>query len=157
VPSEAPLLTAVTGVPRNCMPSLHTAWALIIWFNARALPTVWRRAARLFAALTIWAAMGLEEHWFMDLVVGVPFAVGIQSIFVTARIDASRSTWIRVVLCAAATAIWLAAFRSGRPLLDASPLVAWIAVVATVAYPLASQRRAEPDSAGAGVSVALPR
>ena len=30
---DAPLLVAATGAPRNGMPSLHTIWALLIWFN----------------------------------------------------------------------------------------------------------------------------
>ena len=142
-PPGVPLLTAMTGVPRNGMPSLHTAWALIIWWNARPLPAVWRQVARLFAALTIWAAMGLDDtHWFTDIVVGVPLAVAIQSACVTARVDASRTTWTRMLACAASTAAWLAAFRLGRPLLDAPPLLAWLAVAVSVAWPLASQRSA---------------
>ena len=112
------------------MPSLHTAWALLIWFNAQPLPVRLRRGLRLFVIMTLWATMGLEEHWFMDLVVGVPLAVAIQSRAGARRRqrDAAGSTRS----CAALTAAWLIGFRTGDTLLRLPMPVAWLAVVATV-------------------------
>jgi len=45
VSSDGSLITAPLGVPRNGMPSLHTVWALIIWFNAQRLPVAVRRGS----------------------------------------------------------------------------------------------------------------
>lgn len=59
--------------PRDCMPSLHTAWALICLFAA------WKR--RFFvlvlpaAVLSIVTTLTLSMHYTIDVIVAVPFAV----------------------------------------------------------------------------------
>src|SRR5262249_371665 len=133
------------GAPRNGMPSLHTVWALLVWFNAGTLPASTRRLFRLFAVMNIWAAMGLDDtHWFMDVVVGVPIAVAIQSALLGGVVDGGprRGRWAEWVGGAALGATWLAAFRVGEPLLSAPALVAWPAVIATICWPLARRRTA---------------
>ena len=130
---DSPLITAAFGAPRNGMPSLHTIWALLIWFNAQTLPVAWRRALRVFAVMNLWAAMGLDDtHWLMDIVVSVPIAVAIQAAFVIGV----RRTWIDVATCATLTAMWLIGFRAGVPLLSLPATVAWMAVAVTVCWPL---------------------
>jgi hypothetical protein len=132
---SAALVTAATGPPRNGMPSLHTVWALLIWFNAGPLPHVWRRALRLFAALTIWAAMGLDDtHWMTDLVVAVPLAVALQAAYVE-RPSAAKHQTLVIVSCAALVAAWLASIRLAWIVDLPSPL-AWAAVASTIAWPL---------------------
>jgi hypothetical protein len=146
VPAGVPLMSAAIGFPRNGMPSLHTVWALLIWFNAQTLPNAYRRAVRLFVVMNLWAAMGLDDtHWFMDVVVGVPLAVAVQSAVVRDEHDGRR--WADAMACAALTAIWLIGFRTADPLLRMPTAVAWLGVVATVWWPLSRQRTAfEADS-----------
>ena len=61
------------------MPSLHTIWALLIWFNVGSLSARLRIGLRAFVILTLWAVMGLDDtHWLTDVVVGVPLAVAVQ-------------------------------------------------------------------------------
>ena len=58
---------AVDGAPRNGMPSLHTIWALLIWFSASGVAVPVRRALRAFVLLTMWAVLSPEgSHWLMD-------------------------------------------------------------------------------------------
>ena len=144
VSPDASLMLAPIGAPRNGMPSLHTVWALLIWFNARPLPVMWRRALRAFAIMNIWAAMGLDDtHWLMDVIVAVPLAVAVQSAVVTSRSDTSRHPWVDSAVCGAMTAMWLIGFRLGRPLLTLSLGAARMAALVTVAWPLAQQWRAD--------------
>ena len=69
----------VPDAPRNCMPSLHLAGALVIWWNSR----IWSRWGRLLAGLfllaTIFSTMALGEHYLADLVVAVPFTLAFQA------------------------------------------------------------------------------
>jgi hypothetical protein len=139
-PSGAPLITAALDAPRNGMPSLHTVWALLIWFNAQARPVAVRRTLRLFVIMTLWAAMGLEEHWLMDIIVAVPLAVAIQFALVPDAPGGRR--WAEVVGCGMMTAVWLIGFRMANPLLALPMVAAWAAVVATVWWPLSRQRAA---------------
>lgn len=141
VPLDAPLMTAAIGAPRNGMPSLHAIWALLIWFNLESLPAGLKGALRAFVILTLWAAMGPDgAHWLMDVVVGVPLAVAVQSAFVSSRSGAPRHTWTTVTICVALAAGWILAFRLGAPILDMPAGLAWMAVVITVCWPLSRQR-----------------
>lgn len=57
---------------RNCMPSMHLTWALLIAFNLRGKA---RTVAGLFAALTALATIATGEHYLPDLIAAVPLAV----------------------------------------------------------------------------------
>lgn len=142
VPLDPALLMAPAGWPRNGMPSLHTIWALLIWFNARDMAPGLRRGLQVFVLLTLWSVLSPEgSHWFMDVVVSVPLAVAIQSAFVARRFEAARRTWTTVLVCLTVTAGWLLGFRLGAPLLSLPPVVAWAAVAGTVCWPLSRYRR----------------
>jgi hypothetical protein len=156
-PVDMALITATVGAPRNGMPSLHTIWALLVWFNAQSLPAGPRRGLRSFSLLTLWAAMGLDDtHWFMDVVVGVPLAVAIQAGVVTRGFEAASRTWVTVLVCAAAAAAWLAGFRAGTPLLALPPIAAWAAVAVTLAWPLSRCRQGAFEYQPAAVRDRLP-
>ena len=69
-------LVDVRGIaePRNCMPSLHVAWALILCWHARPLGPRARLVGAIWLVLTILATLAMGQHYFVDLVVAVPFA-----------------------------------------------------------------------------------
>lgn len=131
---DAVPMTILSQVPRNGMPSLHTAWAIVIALSALRLSGLWRPALTVFALLNIWAATGAVGHWIMDIVVGVPLAAGV---YVAVTPSPSRATrWTGAIGCLALTALWTAGFRIGVPLAGAPGWVAWGAVALTVAVPL---------------------
>lgn len=59
---------------RNCIPSLHFSWALLllIYCAPRLRPIFWA-----FAILTALATMGLGEHYAIDLMAAVPFTLAV--------------------------------------------------------------------------------
>ncbi|MFI7340980.1 phosphatase PAP2 family protein [Streptomyces sp. NPDC050085] len=65
--------------PRNCMPSLHTAWAVTLFVHSRkgSRPMRWLGAFWLAATLT--ATLGFGYHYGADLVAGVVFALTIEA------------------------------------------------------------------------------
>jgi PAP2 superfamily len=76
-PFAAPHLAGVdAGLPRNCIPSMHLGWALLIAWNVRGRAL--RTCAWLFAGLTALATVGLGEHYFVDLLAAVPFCFAVQ-------------------------------------------------------------------------------
>jgi hypothetical protein len=142
LPPDAPLLTAPTGAPRNGMPSLHTIWALLIWFNVGMLSSKLRVALKAFVILTLWAVMGLDDtHWLTDVVVGVPLAVALQSAFVPTPDVTDSRRWVTVTACVVLTFAWLLAIRVGTPLLQLPAVLAWMGVLFTVTWPLSRQLR----------------
>ncbi len=137
-PLYAPLLSAVDAKPMmfsalpNAMPSVHISTALLVWFNSRPWPLA-RTLALVFLLCTILSALGLGEHYLVDLVVAFPYAVAIQAVSVP---GARRA----LILAALLTGGWLALLRTGQPLFP-SPAVAGVASVITIAAALYLESR----------------
>ncbi|MYR43814.1 phosphatase PAP2 family protein [Streptomyces sp. SID5910] len=64
--------------PRNCMPSLHTAWATSLFLHTRqgSRPMRWMGTFWLVATLT--ATLGFGYHYGTDLVAGIVFALTVE-------------------------------------------------------------------------------
>ena len=84
-PERAPALTAslrraawAPPVPRNCMPSLHTAWVLYCAIQLRGR---WRPLAALWVAGTLLATLGFGFHYAVDLIAALPLLAAV--LFVT--------------------------------------------------------------------------
>ncbi|MEU6557165.1 phosphatase PAP2 family protein [Streptomyces sp. NPDC046915] len=65
--------------PRNCMPSLHTAWATAIFIHSRSAPRILRIAGTFWLIATLGATLGFGYHYGADLVAGVVFALTIEA------------------------------------------------------------------------------
>ncbi|MGW0878343.1 phosphatase PAP2 family protein [Streptomyces sp. NPDC002671] len=65
--------------PRNCMPSLHTAWATAIFIHSRKGPRILRFAGTFWLIATLGATLGFGYHYGTDLVAGVVFALTIEA------------------------------------------------------------------------------
>ncbi|OQR64556.1 hypothetical protein B6E66_08095 [Streptomyces maremycinicus] len=65
--------------PRNCMPSLHTAWATAIFIHSRKGPRALRYAGTFWLIATLSATLGFGYHYGVDLIAGVVFAVTIEA------------------------------------------------------------------------------
>ncbi|WP_208611376.1 phosphatase PAP2 family protein [Streptomyces bungoensis] len=65
--------------PRNCMPSLHTAWATAIFIHSRTGPRVLRFAGTFWLIATLTATLGFGYHYGADLVAGVVFTLTIEA------------------------------------------------------------------------------
>ncbi|MET7289240.1 phosphatase PAP2 family protein [Streptomyces sp. NPDC005573] len=84
-PDTPPVLGAPHPVPydaitpRNCMPSLHTAWATAIFIHSRRGPKALRYAGTFWLVATLCATLGFGYHYGTDLVAGVVFALTIEA------------------------------------------------------------------------------
>ncbi|MFH8367977.1 phosphatase PAP2 family protein [Streptomyces sp. NPDC018031] len=64
--------------PRNCMPSLHTAWAIAIFIHSRKGPRILRYAGTFWLIATLAATLGFGYHYGVDLIAGVVFTLTIE-------------------------------------------------------------------------------
>jgi hypothetical protein len=72
-------------VPRNAMPSLHAAWALLVCWGARETPR-WAWAVLLpWVVLMLLATVGIGGHYLIDLVAALPLAAA--AAWITSRIS----------------------------------------------------------------------
>ncbi|MFF9026726.1 phosphatase PAP2 family protein [Streptomyces iakyrus] len=65
--------------PRNCMPSLHTAWAVTIFIHSRKGPRALRYAGTFWLIATLAATLGFGWHYGVDLIAGVVFAYTVEA------------------------------------------------------------------------------
>jgi len=117
------------GGPRNAMPSLHVAWVLLIWFNCRPFSPRMRLLALMYVLLTMVATLGMGEHYLADLVVALPFAVGVQALWPPARYKI-------FALAEGLTVVWLLALRYATHFFLLSPLIPWGFTLASTAISL---------------------
>ncbi|MGV9277262.1 phosphatase PAP2 family protein [Streptomyces griseosporeus] len=84
-PETAPVLQTPHAIPfdeitpRNCMPSLHTAWATTIFVHSRRGPRLLRFAGTFWLIATLAATLGFGYHYGVDLIAGVVFALTIEA------------------------------------------------------------------------------
>jgi hypothetical protein len=77
-PSHALLGSFDASAARNCFPSMHLGWALLLAWNVER---PWLKiGAWIFVTLTAFATIGIGEHYFVDLIVTVPFCWGVQKL-----------------------------------------------------------------------------
>jgi hypothetical protein len=105
--------------PRNQMPSLHVAWALMIWWQLRCVGRWPGRSGMVFVALTMWAAF-LGTHYLVDYVFSFPIAA---FTFVTlAALERRRMPSLGV---ATGNLLCLVTFFMGIALLTQWPILWW--------------------------------
>ncbi|MFE9028986.1 phosphatase PAP2 family protein [Streptomyces iakyrus] len=97
--------------PRNCMPSLHTAWAVAIFVHTRRGPRALRFAGTFWLVVTLAATLGFGYHYGVDLIAGVVFALTIE-----AALRSLDRGWDRpgILLVAYGTAVFTALLVSYR-------------------------------------------
>jgi hypothetical protein len=118
---------------RNAMPSVHFACALLVWWNTAAFGRVWRALTGGFVAMIFLATMGFGEHYLVDLVVAVPFALAVQAGCLKSAWDSverRRAFWGSAIL----TVGWIGALRFG--FFQNSFALSWCAVMATIVLTL---------------------
>src|SRR5208282_106204 len=121
---------AIAGF-RNAMPSLHAAWAYIAFWFSRNLSRWERGLAGFFLIFTLLATLGTGEHYVIDLVVALPFALFILALskwFVTGNWRMFAPPLAAGLLT---TFLWLGALRSAMDVFWLSPVVPWAACLIT--------------------------
>jgi hypothetical protein len=140
-PWNPPALSQITIQPmtvrdfaRNCMPSLHLAGALGVWWNSRLWARWGRLLAGLFLCATIFATLALGEHYLIDLVVAVPFMMALQAAW-TVSVPLAESRRRRALIVGTLlSALWIALLRYGLPLFFVSPMIPWGLIILTVSW-----------------------
>jgi hypothetical protein len=118
---------------RNAMPSLHTAWVLLVWWNSKGLARWIRAIALLFLILTVMATLGTGEHYFVDLVVAFPFALMVQAACTYSLPFSNGARRNAFLFGTFVTLIWMALLSFITSIFWITPVLPWAMIVATVA------------------------
>ncbi len=118
--------------PRNAMPSMHLAWALLMWWTTLETRFVrWISLAFVFG--TAIATLGGGEHYLVDLVAAFPFSLAVWS---SCMGDVPLHHPRRMLPLAGGCAVllvWIACIRFAPQLFWISSLVTWIASICVMA------------------------
>jgi membrane-associated phospholipid phosphatase len=114
--------------PTNCFPSMHVAGSFLAALLARRHSRLLGSLLTLSAVAVWWSTMALEQHWFVDGLVGLVLAVVVNHlVFAWRPLPASafgrgrerQFGWIvllYLVLVAVAAAPWFAGWMTGADL-----------------------------------------
>lgn len=122
---------AIDGV-RNAFPSLHLAWALLIFWYSNGLSRWVRLAFLVFAVGTAFATLGLGEHYFVDLVVAFPYALLVYALCALQVSISDRRRLIPILVSSILLLAWVGLLRWGLWMVAPSPVLPWFFVVVTV-------------------------
>jgi len=127
------------------MPSLHAAWAYLVFWYARRLSVLERAMAVVVVVFTLLATLGTGEHYFIDLVVAVPY-----TLFILALTNslAYRTVWTfltPLLVGLGTTLAWLVALRFFLRFFWLTPILPWGACVITLALSVWAGRRLQME------------
>lgn len=74
------LLSPENYFPRNCLPSLHTAWIICIWRHLQKQGYITRIVSHLWALCCVFATLVIGEHYLIDIITGAAFALMVQGL-----------------------------------------------------------------------------
>ncbi len=130
-------ITLPVPAPRNAMPSLHMAWALLLWSCCRPFPLLSRGFALAYVLLTVVATLGTGEHYLADLVVAVPFSLAVEALWTPSQ---GITRYAALAGGTSLTLIWLLALRYGSEIFLLTPIIPWACVIASTATSLVLER-----------------
>jgi hypothetical protein len=118
--------------PRNAMPSLHMAWALLIWFFLRGRRRLeW--IGLVYCFLIGLSTLAFGEHYLIDLCAAFPFALAVWAAFTDSFTARTRS---RIAICSlVGYLLWIVTVRFFAEAFWRSPVFPWAAAVASTAIP----------------------
>ena len=138
--------------PRNAIPSMHLAWALLIWWTSREMRYGrWFSLAFVFG--TVLATLGGGEHYLVDLVAAFPFSLVVWSFCMGDVPLHHPRRMLPLAGSGAALLLWIACVRFRPQLFSVSPMVTWAAATCIVAGTLLVLSRCWPVSAQHETSV----
>jgi membrane-associated phospholipid phosphatase len=121
--------------PRNGFPSLHMAWALLIWWSCRE-NRFGRWVGPIFVLLTAFSTLVYGEHYLIDLLAAFFFALIPWSLFLAkgSLLDPHRG--LASASGSLGYLVWVVLVRYHADLFWVSPVVPWAASVISCIVPL---------------------
>jgi hypothetical protein len=124
------------AIPRNAIPSLHVGWVILLVWNSRKFILPARIFVLLYLVLTLVATLGTGQHYLVDLIVSLPFALLMQSLVWLVLPGDRRRRITAILVGAGLVAGWFGLLRFGIPFLLQSRAIPWMLIAATMAVTL---------------------
>lgn len=148
-------LTDVTS-PRNAMPSLHATWGLFLIIAGIANFAVGARkilvasSSILFGLLIVITALVCGEHYLLDVVVAIPFALTLYILLDATNKSGAKQVFLFAPLGGLLTALWVLMIRMELRF-DFRPISIYIMTLATLIYAVGVAYSLKPTISGYGL------
>lgn len=110
-------------IARNCMPSMHTAWALAVFIHSRDAPRLLRWGGTFWLVGTLAATLGFGYHYGVDLIAGAVLCMTVESAL---REPARGGVRSRIWLVATGSSFLAAVVVSSRYLAEPMARFPWL-------------------------------
>jgi len=117
---------------RNCMPSLHAAWGYFFLWNSSTFSRAVRYVFWLFGVLTLVAAVVIGRHWFIDLIVALPFATAIQGLFASHLRWSNPKRFLTIFCSVLILSFWLVMLQTDWFVSGLPSALCWALIASTV-------------------------
>jgi hypothetical protein len=127
---------------------------VLLFWNSRSLPRVLRATLLIYVLLTVFATLGSGQHYLVDLVVSLPFALAVQAgaTFALPNLSALPN-WSRrsagIIAGTALTILGLLEVRFGVSFALTSRLIPWSLIVLTASIVFWIENRMAKGNANA--------
>jgi hypothetical protein len=111
-------------------------WVLLAWWYSRGLSVTERVIALFYLVFVALATLGTGEHYFIDLVVAVPFALFMESLFAHDLLILNSARIRGFAFGLLTTCAWLAALRLTPHIFWFTPILPWTLCAITIAVGL---------------------
>jgi hypothetical protein len=119
--------------PRNCVPSLHTAWAVVLFVHTRTMGRWMRALGGFWLLATLAATLGFGYHYGVDLVVGAVFALTIEAAMQSRVLGWSRARVQLVAYGTAVVTVLLLSIRYGTAWIGTNLVFSGVLIVGALA------------------------
>lgn len=126
--------------PRNAMPSMHMSWVLLAWWLSKNLSKWVKFVGISFLFFTFTATLGTGEHYFIDLIVALPFSLCMYALFSLDLPLRQRERLHAFVGGLLGMLLWIVLLRYEIPLFVRVKGFSWLLIVLTVVLVTLSQR-----------------
>jgi hypothetical protein len=126
--------------PRNAMPSMHMSWVLLAWWLSKNLSKWVKFVGICFLLFTFTATLGTGEHYFIDLIVALPFSLCMYALFSLDLPLQQRQRLHAFVGGLLGFLLWIVLLRYEIPLFVRVKGLSWLLIALTIALVTLAQR-----------------
>ena len=120
--------------PRNAVPSMHMSWVILAWWLSKNLNKWTKLIALVFLVFTITATLGTGEHYFIDLIVALPFSLCMYALFSLDLPFLQRERLTALAGGALGFLLWITLLRFEISAFVQVKGLSWILILLTIVY-----------------------
>lgn len=118
--------------PRNCLPSLHTAWMLCLyryWQPSRAIAKFFIGSWMLLGFV---AVIAIGHHYFIDMVMGAIFASFVQALCANFLPFFAKRRYAALLASLGLYVMWMILIKFGLAFLQLSIFMPWLLTISAI-------------------------